>query len=157
MGFRFNSNVRINNYGLLASGQRICDIPNLRLSERNSERNSEQNKAIARKGEYSISLSTFDYIATVEALLWVADVHRYSHFLTIAPFGSKLQALGTFIFTRIHPETQIVYACPKDLHPRYSEGVKAVYEIPFSNPRETEQNMDLAVNSNLAYLNTLSP
>jgi hypothetical protein len=45
-----------------------------------------------------------------EELIQDATCHRYSHFLTVAPFGSKLQCLGTFIFTRMHPETQIVYA-----------------------------------------------
>lgn len=141
--------IKINNYGLLASGQRIADIPQLKFDKKDR-------RAVPFKGEYRIHLSSFDYIKTVEALFCLSKAHRYSHFLTIAPFGSKMQALGVFIFTRIRPETQIVYASPKDFHPRYSQGVKAIHEVEFSNPRQLEKDLIKKLNPNFTVLEKVS-
>jgi hypothetical protein len=140
--------IRINNYGLLASGQRIGDIPELK-------RDKNGNYSIP-KGEYRLHLSTFDYVKTVQALSQLSIAHRYTHFLTIAPFGSKLQALGVFIFTRIRRETQIVYASPRDFHPRYSEGIKATHEIKFLNPLQLERELIKALNPNFTVLAQIS-
>jgi hypothetical protein len=140
--------IQINNYGLLASGQRISDIAKLKPNEKS--------KTAALKGEYLLHVSTLDYMATLQALIWVSEVHRYTHFLTIAPFGSKMQALGTFLFTRVRPESQIVYALPRDFHPRYSEGVKAIHVVEFSNPKELEKELVQVASPNLAYLENLA-
>jgi|ERR1017187_567247 hypothetical protein len=140
--------VQINNQGLLASGQRISDIPSLTVGD--------TSRAKVQNAEYRLHLSTFDYTETVNALLWISNAHRYTHFLTIAPFGSKMQAVGIFLFSRIHPETQIVYAVPRDLHPRYSGGVKATYELEFPNPGRLQNELVRAVSPSLAYLEKLS-
>ncbi len=146
--WKMDALLKINNSGLLTSGQLISNIPEIEISDKS--------KKIASIGEYRINVSMFDYKETIRTLIWIREVHRYSHFLTIAPFGSKMQTLGIFIFTKLYPETQIVYASPKDFHPRYSKGIENVYEIQFNNCAELEKQILYQVEPNLAYLDQLA-
>ena len=139
--------ITINDIGLVPSGKRIHDLGTIKVE------NDDFSKV--KEGEYQIHVSTFDYKKTVETLLWIYEAHKFSHYLTIAPFGSKMQSLGIFIFTRLHPETQIVYASPKDFHAQYTEGVKAIYEIRFKNSLELEKNIMASIDSNSKVLENI--
>ena len=146
--WRADALIRINDNGLLASGHRISSVPRI------------ENKMISKEyipqGEFQLCLSTFNYKETVKALLWLSDVYRYSHFLTIAPFGSKMQTLGAFLFTQLHSEVQIVYASPKHFHPRYSEGIKCIYEIQFIDNKQLEKRLLYKIDPDLEMLEKLA-
>jgi hypothetical protein len=147
MGWRVDAVTSVNNEGLLVREKLISEIPTLNID--NSE-------LIPPDGEYKVLDCSDDYIGTLKTLLILEEIHRYRHFITIAPFGTKLQTLAVFLFTIIFPETQIVYASPLDFHPNYSTDVKSVSEIAFENPAKLEDQMRVTLSPNLQYLRELS-
>ena len=146
-GWRVDAVTRVNNEGLLVREKLISEIPILEID------NAELN---APYSEYRVLDEADNYIGTLKTLMVLERIHRYRHFITIAPFGTKLQTLAVFLFTLIFPETQIVYASPLDFHPRYSTGVKSVSEIVFEDLMQLEDELRIAASPDLKYLRELS-
>ena len=86
-------------------------------------------------------ISTLDYKETLTRL--ETTYHRLSdqYKLTLSPIGSKMQALGSSLFSYIHPNTRIVFAIPNEYNAaQYSEGCRATWIIefgPLSDLRDT--------------------
>lgn len=74
-------------------------------------------------------LSTFDYISNVEALEEIYRTYSYHNKILLAPTGSKLQTIATFLFKQLHPDVQIVYPVTQGFRGEYSEKVRALWSI----------------------------
>ncbi len=134
--------IEINNSDLLTSGKLISNVPNVDF----------HHESLPKNEEYRLHVSNFDYRETLLALLAIYEAHKYRYSLTIAPLGTKMHTVGIFLFTQLFPATQVVYAPPRDFHLKYSEGVKAVWEIPFSNPTQMETALFNQINPHMAFL-----
>lgn len=139
--------MKINDEGLLTSGRKISELPLIEV-DRIAEHFADD--------EFACSVSILDYTKVLATLINLKELHRYSHFLTIAPFGSKLQTLAIFIFSRLNPDVQIVYASPRDFHPQYSKGVKNIWEIVFENPLHLEHQLMVASDPGIAEIERLA-
>lgn len=147
--WRSEALIEINNEGLLASDKYISELPKADLTKGNKIDNIAD---IDTSKEYSLLASTLYYKQSFEALYWIARKHRYKHFLTIAPFGSKLQTIGTFLFCVLNPETQIVYSSPKDYYENYSKGFKRSFEIEFQEISDFEHSIKKELDPNFKFL-----
>lgn len=66
---------------------------------------------------------TLDPTEVFKNLEQIYETHR-SWNIYVAPLGSKLQALGIYLFAKRHPDVQIVYAIPLEyIEEDYSEGI----------------------------------
>jgi hypothetical protein len=96
----------------------------------------EVNKNILDNPDYaceSKTLSTFDYVSTVEALEEVYQTYCYSHKIVLAPTGSKLQTIAAFVFKQLHPDVQIVYPITEAFIGEYSEKCRGLWSIHVGN------------------------
>jgi hypothetical protein len=88
-------------------------------------------------------VKTFDYKDALMVLERVHDQVWEQHNLSIAQFGSKLQALGTSIFCYLHPEVRLWFAIPQRYNAtQYSEGCKATWMIDFGTMQEVRKHLD---------------
>jgi hypothetical protein len=88
-------------------------------------------------------VSTFDYRSTAVTLEKVHLREAGVRQLTVAPLGSKMQALGASLFCWARPEVRVVFAAPVRYRAaRYSEGTKAVWQIPLGDTRELRALLD---------------
>jgi len=71
------------------------------------------------------SVSTLDYRETVCLLLNLYWDLSTRHRVLLAPAGSKLQAIGSYIVKALHPDIHIEYPSPEGFFPRYSSGLAA--------------------------------
>lgn len=56
--------------------------------------------------------------------------YHESHFLVVAPLGTKLQTIGIYLAARLHPDVQITYAVPAIYNWKdYSAGVGPMWEF----------------------------
>jgi hypothetical protein len=79
-------------------------------------------------------VSTFDYKETVARLETIYLDRWQDYRLTVAPLGSKLQALGTAFFSFLHPDVRLVFAIPHEYNAsNYSGGHKALWQIKFGS------------------------
>ena len=77
-------------------------------------------------------VSTFDYKDTLRTLESVYNGLSDRYKLTLSPIGSKMQALGSSLFSYIHPDARIVFAIPKEYNAsQYSEGCRETWKIEF--------------------------
>jgi hypothetical protein len=77
-------------------------------------------------------VSTFDYKECLSILEQIYLAAQDSSNISLAPFGSKMQALAGCIFCQIHPDIRVIFASPKSYNAsQYSNGVKATWEIDF--------------------------
>jgi hypothetical protein len=77
-------------------------------------------------------VSTFDYKDCLSILEQIYLSAQDSSNISLAPFGSKMQALAGCIFCHIHPDVRVIFASPKSYNAsQYSNGVKATWEIDF--------------------------
>jgi hypothetical protein len=68
-------------------------------------------------------VSTLNPIEVYENLEKIYESHKDWN-LYVSPLGSKIQALGIYLFAKQHPEIQIVYAVPLEyLEEDYSKGI----------------------------------
>ena len=70
-----------------------------------------------------MAVSTLDYRETVALLLslyWQLSAH---HRVLLAPAGSKMQALGSFLVKVLHPDIHIEYPSPEGFLGAYSSGI----------------------------------
>jgi hypothetical protein len=77
-------------------------------------------------------VSTFDYKESLATLEQAYLSSQDSNNVSLAPFGSKMQALAGCIFCHLHPDVRVIFASPKSYDASlYSKGVKAAWEIDF--------------------------
>jgi len=74
-------------------------------------------------------VSAFDYKECLAALEQTYLSAQDSSNITLAPFGSKMQALAACLFCHLHPDERI-FASPKRYDAsQYSKGAKATWQI----------------------------
>jgi hypothetical protein len=94
----------------------------------------EVNRNLTANPDYSYEsrvVSTFDYISNIEILQEIYKTYCFTHKILLAPTGSKLQTIASFLFKQIHPDVQIVYPVTKAFIGEYSEKCRALWAIPF--------------------------
>jgi hypothetical protein len=75
-------------------------------------------------------VSTFDYKECLGTLEQIYLGAQDSSNISLAPFGSKMQALAGCIFCHLHPDVRVIFASPKAYDAsQYSKGAKATWEI----------------------------
>lgn len=83
-------------------------------------------------------VSTFDYKATISALNGQWEKCKKYH-ITIAPLGSKLQAIGITLFWLMHQEISMIFAVPEQYNAKqYSDGCLDMWYIPLGSTRVTK-------------------
>jgi hypothetical protein len=96
----------------------------------------EVNRNLTANPDYSCEskvVSTFDYISNIEVLQDIYRKYCFTHKVLLAPTGSKLQTIASFLFRQIHPDVQIVYPVTKAFIGEYSEKCRALWAIPFGH------------------------
>ena len=82
--------------------------------------------------DFQHEVSTLDYRETLSRLESIYDQLWDRYRLTLSPIGSKMQALGSSLFSYIHPDTRIVFAIPQEYNAaQYSEGCRETWIIEF--------------------------
>jgi hypothetical protein len=77
-------------------------------------------------------VSTFDYKECLAILEQVYLMSQDSSNISLAPFGSKMQALAACLFCHVHPDVRVIFAAPKRYDAsQYSRGTKAAWEMNF--------------------------
>ena len=77
-------------------------------------------------------VSTFHYKESLRLLDKLHSERWEQNSLTLAPIGSKFQALGSSLFCYLHPEVRVMLSAPKEYKAsQYSEGCKATWLIDF--------------------------
>ena len=71
------------------------------------------------------AVSTLYYQETVSLLLQLYWQLSANHRVLLAPAGSKLQAVGSYLVKALHPDIHIEYPSPEGFLPYYSSGVGA--------------------------------
>jgi hypothetical protein len=75
-------------------------------------------------------LDTFDYGETLSTLEAIYQRHSQSSQITIAPGGSKMQAVGASLFCMLRPDVRLIFAsAERYASERYSKGCKAIWEV----------------------------
>jgi serine/threonine protein kinase len=78
-------------------------------------------------------LTTFDYRQTMLALSVIYSQYRFRNRIVIMPHGSKLQNVGTGLFTIVH-QGSMVFAMPKKYDAKkYSCGCAEVWALPLGD------------------------
>lgn len=75
--------------------------------------------------------STLDYresLAILRELYWRLTV---DHRVLLAPTGSKMQTLGCYLLTALHPDVHLEYPTPQGFLDLYSEGIGAQWFVRF--------------------------
>lgn len=88
-------------------------------------------------------VSTFDYRETLETLeeVYISRVGKYR--FSLAPMGSKMQAIGAALFAYLHPDVAIVLATPSEYNAlQYSDGCVDRWIVNFGRIKELRQNLD---------------
>jgi hypothetical protein len=86
------------------------------------------NEITAEMPQYEVS--TFDYKECLAVLEQIYISAQDSSNISLAPFGSKMQALAGCIFCHLHPDVRVSFASPKGYDAsQYSKGTKATWEI----------------------------
>ena len=69
------------------------------------------------------AVSTLDYRETVLLLIQLYWQLSASHRVLLAPAGSKLQTVGSYLVKALHPDIHIEYPSPEGFIPYYSSGI----------------------------------
>ncbi|MCY4623567.1 MAG: hypothetical protein OXC99_00950 [Chloroflexi bacterium] len=79
-------------------------------------------------------VSTFHYQETLKELDSIYNQLAGTYKLTLSPLGSKMQALGSSLFSYLHPDVRIVFAVPKEYNAaQYSGGCREMWSIDFGS------------------------
>lgn len=78
-------------------------------------------------------VSTLDYRETIQMLIRLYWQLSAEHRILLAPSGSKMQAVGSYVVKALHPDIHIEYPSPEGFHPSYSKGVGAKWMIDLGN------------------------
>ena len=75
-------------------------------------------------------ICTLDYRDTLSRLESIYGQLWDRFKLTLSPIGSKMQALGSSLFSHMHPDTRIVFAIPEEYNAtQYSDGCRQTWRI----------------------------
>jgi hypothetical protein len=75
-------------------------------------------------------VSTFDYIETLRVLEGIHERWGLNCNITLAPMGSKMQALGCVLFCVARPDIRVVFAQPEEYNAaRYTAGVRKSWSV----------------------------
>ena len=97
-----------------------------------------------------VLVSTFDYKDTIRGLNAQWDKWKSDYHITIAPLGSKLQAIGIALFWQMHQELSMVFAVPEQYNAKqYSEKCIERWYIPLGSTREIKHLHDCVGNIEL--------
>lgn len=80
--------------------------------------------------------STLDYRTTVSLLIGLYWELSASYRILLAPSGSKMQAVGSFIVKALHPDIHIEYPSPAGFFKKYSEKIGTRWLLNFGKLRE---------------------
>lgn len=87
-------------------------------------------------------VKTFDYKGTILRLESLYQEMQNTHNLTVAPLGSKLQALGCAMYCHVRPAVRAVLATPQRYRAEaYSTGVGAIWHMMFPTTRALRERM----------------
>ena len=82
--------------------------------------------------DFQYEISTLDYKETLSVLELIYDQLWDRYKLTLSPIGSKMQALGSSLFSYIHPDTRIVFAIPNEYNAaQFSQGCRETWIMEF--------------------------
>ncbi|MBI3319207.1 MAG: hypothetical protein HYZ89_01280 [Candidatus Omnitrophica bacterium] len=70
-------------------------------------------------------MSTLDYRETVSLLLQLYWQLSTNHRVLLAPAGSKMQAVGSYLVKALHPDIHVEYPSPEGFSQEYSSGIGA--------------------------------
>jgi hypothetical protein len=88
-------------------------------------------------------ICTFDYRKTLKALQGLYDEHSEHYRITLAPIGSKMQALGAAFLFYMHPDIRVIIAAHKEYNAKqYSEGCKAIWKIEVGDTSKLRESLD---------------
>ena len=108
----------------------LLGVPHLQENRWRIEALKEINDLDDRDIQHEIS--TLDYKETLSRLDSIYEQLSDTCKLTLSPIGSKMQALGSSLFSYIHPDTRIVFAIPNEYNAaQYSEGYRETWIIEF--------------------------
>jgi hypothetical protein len=89
------------------------------------------------------SISTFAYKDSIKVLDRIHSEKWDKCNITLAPNGSKMQALGAALFYYLHPDVRVMFATPKEYNAmQYTEGCKNTWVIDFGSTRELRDLLD---------------
>lgn len=92
--------------------------------------------------DYSIEVSTLNYIKTFELLNQIVNKKPHYH-INIAILGSKMQSLGIFLFWYIRQDASLYFTIPEEYNPtQYSEKCKKIWMINFNHLDELRHNLN---------------
>jgi len=77
--------------------------------------------------------STLDYQETVDVLLDLYWSNAAQYRIVLAPTGSKMQTVGSFVVKAVHPDIHIEYPTPESFLPTYSKGVGDRWIVDFGS------------------------
>ena len=86
------------------------------------------------ENDFQHEISTLHYKETLSRLESIYQRLWDKYKLTLSPIGSKMQALGSSLFSYMHPDTRIVFAIPKEYNAaQYSDGWRETWRIEFGS------------------------
>jgi hypothetical protein len=105
-----------------------------------AERENEQIISIYGKDSFWKSgLPSRGVVETERTIQKIYDQHRYTHNMFLAPNGTKLQLIGTYLACRSLPEIQITYGVPAIYNwQKYSTGTTRLCQIILEPAKTTE-------------------
>jgi hypothetical protein len=77
------------------------------------------------------SASTLEYVESAEEILSVYWSVAAQFRVILAPTGSKMQAVGSFVARATHPDIHVEYPTPKGFLPNYSSGIAGAWVVRF--------------------------
>lgn len=88
------------------------------------------------------AISTFDYKNALETLEDIWLERRYGFQMSIAPLGSKMQHLGTFLFLALHQEVGLWLAEPRQYRAaRFSQGVGQAWVVDLGSTKDLRNDL----------------
>lgn len=88
----------------------------------------------SRRVEQIVKVSSFDYRDVLTLLETIYGSESPTHNITVAPTGSKMQTIGTFLHGKRHPDVQLLFAIPISWDPeRYSKGCGETWQVTFQS------------------------
>ena len=116
----------------------LVGIPHLGENRWRIDALREINELNAEDVQYEVS--TLHYQDTLKTLEAIHNRLSDRYKLTLSPIGSKMQALGSSLFSYIHSDARIVFAIPKEYNAaQYSEGCRETWRIQFGSLSELRE------------------
>ena len=94
------------------------------------------------------AVSTLDYRGTVLLLLELYWQLSATHRILLAPAGSKLQAVGSYLVKALHPDIHVEYPSPEGFSPWYSTGVGNRWLLDLGNLSKLISDISVAERRN---------